>query len=189
MAELTLVEAMLQERLNTEFTKEKVAYELSRRSVQSRIQLVSKWAMIVRKMKKQEPKHDSLNDFTSLIKYTKALPSDVLLSTDYISNYVLLLSSSNGREAEVAAGALRDIMLGDNVECAAACVSAGALPALVPLLSTSQGSEAEEAVIALANIASGDAACKAACVSAIKPLLPRSDISKRTKAYIRKHIL
>ena len=161
---ITPEQAIILERLNTDFTKEKVAYEVHRRAVQSRIQLVSRWAMITRKMKKEEPSYDILNDFTDLICYERALPRNVLLSTDYITNVVLLLSSSKGREAEMAAGALYNIALSDNF-CRAACVSAGAVPALVSLLSSSKGAEAEEAAGALCSIAAGDAACKAACVS------------------------
>jgi hypothetical protein len=122
-------QAMILERLKTEFTKEKVAYELHRRSVQPRIQLISRWAMITRKMKKQEPSHDVPYDFTDLVKCVRVLPRNVLLSTDYIPNVVLLLSSSKGAEAEKAAWALRSIALGD-AACKAACVSAGIIPAI-----------------------------------------------------------
>ena len=103
-------QAMILERLNTEFTKEKVEYELRRRSVQKRIQMVSRWAMITRKMKKEEPSYDILTDFTDLICYERALPRNVLLSTDYITNVVLLLPSNKGGEAERSAWALRTLM-------------------------------------------------------------------------------
>jgi len=162
---ITSEQAIILERLNTEFTKEKVAYELRRRSVQSRVKMVSRWAMITRKMKKEEPSYDVLNDFTDFIRYVWELPRNVLLSTDYITNVVLLLSSSKGREAERAAWALGSIAAGDDAG-KAACVSAGAVPALVSLLSSSKGREAEMAAGALWNIARGDDAGKAACVSA-----------------------
>ena len=183
MAQLTSKQAMILERLDTEFTKEKVEYELNRRAIQSRIQLVSRWAMISRKMKKEEPSYDVLTDFTDFIRYIWELPRNVLLSTDYLSNIVLLLSSSKGQEAERAAAALYNIAKGDDAG-KAACVSAGAVPKLVSLLSSSKGAEPEYAAEALANIAKGDATCKAACVSATKSVLTRGDIPVRIRSII-----
>jgi hypothetical protein len=161
---------MILERLNTEFTKEKVAYELHRRELSER---VSRWAMITRKMNK-EPSHDSPTDFTELIGYVERLPLQIVSSTEYLSNIVLLLSSRKGREVEEAVGALGNIAvdrivvvssaLGDTAG-RRACVLAGAVPALVRLLSSSKGRETERAAEALGNIAMGDPACAAACVS------------------------
>ena len=142
MAELTSNQAMYLERLKTGFTKEKIIAEFLRRAIQSRIQLVSRWAMITRKMKKEEPSYDVLTDFTDLICYVNLLPRNVLLSTDYLSNVVLLLSSTHSTEAEQAATALW-------------------------------------------SIAWGDAACKAACVSATKPVLIRGDIPARIRSIIK----
>ena len=120
--------------------------------------------MITRKMKK-EPSHDVQTDFTKLIGYVERLPLQNVSSTEYLSNIVLLLSSRKGREAAKAAGALGSIAARD-AACKAACVSVGAVPALVSLLSSSRGNEAEVAAWALRNIAWGGAACAAACVSA-----------------------
>jgi hypothetical protein len=71
------------------------------------------------------------------------------------------MSSSKGDEAECAVGAVWRIALGD-AACKEACVSAGAVPALVSLLSSSKGNETQWAAGALANIAWGDAARVAA---------------------------
>lgn len=157
---LTPEQAMILERLNTEFTKEKVAYELHRRELSER---VSRWAMITRKMNK-EPSHDSPTDFTELIGYVKRLPLQNVSSTEYLSNIVLLLSSSKSAEAKRAADALGSIAGFDNAG-GTACVSAGAVPALVSLLSSRKGTEAEWAAWALFQIVRCDAG-KAACVSA-----------------------
>ena len=145
--------------------------ELHRRSVQPRIQLVSRWAMITRKMKKEEPSRDIPTDFTDLIKSIRAWPRGVLLSTDFISNVVLLLSSNKGGEAERSAWALRTLMYcakfiwGDEDTFKAICVSMGAIPALVSLLSSSKKYEAREAVLALDVITRGNDACKALLIS------------------------
>ena len=162
---LTPAQATLLERIKTEFTKEKVTTELHRRSVQSRIKLVSRWAMISRNMKKEEVSKDIPVDFTDIIRYALHLPANVLLSTDYIPSVVLLLSPSKSAEAEWAARALWDITTG-NAACRDACVSAGAVPALVSLLASSKGTEAEQAAGALWNFVVGDATCQAACVCA-----------------------
>jgi hypothetical protein len=177
------------ERLNTEFTKEKVAMELHRRAVQSRIQLVSRWAMITRKMKKEEPSYDVLYDFTDIIRYKWSLPANVLLSTDYIPNVVLLLSSSKGTEAKWAARALGIIAAG-GAACKAACVSAGAVPALVKLLSSRKNGEdlhdLQAAKTLRCLVYNGYATD---VIPAIKTLLTRYDISQETKIYLSLYIL
>ena len=169
---LTPAQAMFLERLNTEFTKEKVIAELHRRSVQPRIQMVSRWAMITRKMKHVEPQHDVPQDFTPLIEKLCKFLRIVELLPDCLSNVVLLLSSTHGKEAEMAAKVLWNVAWG--AEYKAACVSAGAVPALVRLLSSSKGAEAEKAVGALINIADGDAACKASVIPVLVSLLSSS---------------
>jgi hypothetical protein len=127
--------------------------------------------MITRKMKKQEPSQDVPTDFTYLIKYVTALPVDVLLTTDYLSNVISLLSSSKGEEAERSAWALRTFIYcaktiwGNDEQYKAICVSAGAIPPLVSLLSSSKKYEAHEAVLSLDIITRGNNACKALLIS------------------------
>ena len=183
---LTPAQVILLERIKTEFTKEKVTAELHRRSVQPRIQLISRWAMITRKMKKEEPSNDVPDNFTDLIKYVRALPVDVLLTTDYLSNVISLLSSNKGDEAERSAWALRTCIYcaksiwGDDEQFKSICVSAGAIPPLVSLLSSSNKCEVQEAALALCAITRGNGTGKASLISTgaiqkLKDILVRRD--------------
>ena len=78
----------------TEFTKEKVAAELYRRELSER---VARWAMITRKMKKQEPSGDAITDYSDSlteIYYQKGIDYSSLLP-----GLIMLLSSK--KEAEI----------------------------------------------------------------------------------------
>ena len=78
---------------------------------------------------------------------------------------VSLMSSSKDKEAELAVGALANIVSGSCVR-KMACVSAGAVPALVRLLSSKKGNEAEWAAGALGTIAWSENEVKTTRVSA-----------------------
>ena len=89
----------------TEFTKEKVAAELYRRELSVR---VSRWAMITRKMKKQEPSGDAITDY-----------SDFLIENYYqggiecssaLPGLIMLLSSKKEAEVRTSTVLLRTVM-------------------------------------------------------------------------------
>ena len=104
------------------------------------------------------------------------------ISAGAIPVLVKMLSSDEGRVAELAVAILGNIVSGDDAEHKAACVSAGAVPALVRQLSSSKDAEIERAVRALFHIARGDATCKTACLSAgAVPALMRLLTSGRGK--------
>lgn len=65
-----------------------------------------------------------------------------------------LLRSGKGREAMLAAAALRNIAFGSD-SMRQSVEEAGALPGLVALLASDKGKEAEEAAAALSNILRG----------------------------------
>ena len=127
------------ERLRTEFTREKVTAELHRRSVQPRIKMVSRWAMITRKMKKQEPPHDIPTDFTELIYsclYGFGLYNEHwYIVEDVIPNLIRLLSSSIDSEVVNALKVLHNNAINPG-HLRDTSISSGIIPRLVALLSS-----------------------------------------------------
>jgi hypothetical protein len=89
----------------TEFTKEKVAAELYRRELSER---VARWAMITRKMKKQEPSGDAVTDYSDFlteIYYQKGINYPSLLP-----GLIMLLSSKKEAEIRNSTLLLRTVM-------------------------------------------------------------------------------
>ena len=124
------------ERLKTEFTKEKVAAELYRRELSER---VSRWAMITRKMKREEPSHDVLTDFTELI-YSclhgfNPYDEHWYIVEDAIPNLILLLSSSIDSEVMCALKVLHNGAINPG-QIRDTSISSGIIPRLVDLLSS-----------------------------------------------------
>ena len=127
------------ERLKTEFTREKVTAELHRRTVQPRIQLVSRWAMITRKMKREEPSHDVLTDFTELIHSClhgfSPYNEHWYIVEDAIPNLILLLSSTIDSEVVNALKVLHNGVINPG-QIRDTSISSGIIPRLVALLSS-----------------------------------------------------
>lgn len=124
------------ERLKTEFTKEKVAAELYRRELSKR---VSRWAMITRKMKREEPSHDVLTDFTELI-YSclhgfSPYNEHWYIVEDAIPNLILLLSSTIESEVVNALKVLHNGVINPG-QIRDTSISSGIIPRLVALLSS-----------------------------------------------------
>ena len=148
------------ERLKTEFTKEKVDMELHRRSVQPRIQMVSRWAMITRKMKKEEPSHDVLTDFTELIysclRGFSPYNEHWYIVDDAIPNLILLLSSTIDSEVVIALKVLHNGAISPG-QIRKTSISSGIIPRLVSLLSSNTrcGEIPRLAASTLQGIASG----------------------------------
>lgn len=110
---------------------------------------IARWAMIARKMKKEEPMTDLSIDLSWITEFCWGNREyrQECVEANILPSLILLLKSKKNKEAANSASAISAIAVEN--EHKQACIDAGAVPALVPLIGSLKGKESQYALSAL----------------------------------------
>ena len=131
--------------------------ELERRSVQPLIKKVARWAMITRKMKKEELSTDKPIDLCPILNKLKwySVPYDdydTYFGAGLIPTLSRLVAYSQGHELHQVVATICSIASSGGVS-RDACATGGAIPVLIDLVLTNEGCCGEWAAMAIRDLA------------------------------------